>query len=120
VNHGHGRFEIKDRSKDIIISGGENVASPEVEFRMLHHPALQEAAVVAMPDDRFGEVPCAFVTLRTEFRNQQPTEAEIIEWCRGEMAGFQRPKRIIILDDLPKTNTGKVKKNELREMLKSL
>lgn len=120
VNHGNGRLEVKDRSKDIIISGGENIASAEVENILLTHTAISEAAVVAMPNEKWGEVPCAFLTLRTDVRPADtPTEDAIIKWARTKMPGFQTPKKIIFLEELPKTSTGKVQKNVLRATLNS-
>jgi len=116
VLHTDGRIELKDRSKDIIISGGENISSIEVENIMVTHPRIFEVAVIAMPDEKWGEVPCAFVTLNENEKEKTPTESEIIQWCRTKMAAFQSPKRIIF-GDLPKTSTGKVQKNELRKLL---
>ena len=108
---------------DIIISGGENISSIEVENIMLTHPSILEIAVIAMPDEKWGEVPCAFVTLRpqttsTSGSSGHPTvtEAELIAWARTKMAHFQAPKRVIF-GDLIKTSTGKVQKNLLRKML---
>jgi fatty-acyl-CoA synthase len=114
VQHPNGRIEIKDRSKDIIISGGENISSIEIESILLRHPAISEAAVIAMPDEKWGEVPCAFVTLHPN--SHTISEDEIIKWARGKMAGFQTPKRIVF-SELPKTSTGKVLKHELRKLL---
>eukprot|EP00428_Durinskia_dybowskii_P078017 CAMPEP_0170360172 /NCGR_PEP_ID=MMETSP0117_2-20130122/3141_1 /TAXON_ID=400756 /ORGANISM="Durinskia baltica, Strain CSIRO CS-38" /LENGTH=538 /DNA_ID=CAMNT_0010614473 /DNA_START=117 /DNA_END=1733 /DNA_ORIENTATION=+ len=114
VSHGKGRFEIKDRSKDIIISGGENISSIQVETVIITHPSIMEVAVVAMPDEKWGEVPCAFVTLDPLAR--KVTEAELIAWARGKMAHFMAPKRFVF-SELPKTATGKVQKNLLRKML---
>ena len=118
VNHGRGRVEIKDRSKDIIISGGENISSIEVENILLNHSAIEETAVIAMPDAKWGEVPCAFITLRSAYTgNRNGLEEEILKWSKTKMAGFQTPKKVIILDSLPKTNTGKVQKFVLRSQL---
>lgn len=114
--HEDGYIKIADRAKDIIISGGENVSSVEVEGALMHHPAVSLAAVVAKPDDTWGEVPCAFVELKP---GQQISEAELIAFCRARLAGFKTPKRVIFLD-LPKTATGKIQKFELREAAKQL
>ncbi len=105
---------IKDRSKDIIISGGENISSVEVEDILYAHPAVVAAAVVAMPDEKWGEVPVAFVELR---EGTSATEADIIEHCRGWLAGYKCPKRVIA-HILPKTATGKIQKNVLREAVR--
>ena len=118
VYHGRGRLEIKDRSKDIIISGGENISSIEVENILLNHPAIEETAVIAMPDAKWGEVPCAFITIRSTYKGEKKSlEDEIMKWAKTKMAGFQTPKKVIILDALPKTNTGKVQKFMLRNMI---
>ena len=112
VMHGDGYIEIKDRSKDIIITGGENVSSLEVEEALYRHSSVMEAAVVARPDDHWGETPCAFVTLREGAG--ECDEAAIIEWCRGQMAHFKAPTTVIF-GPLPKTSTGKIQKYVLRE-----
>ncbi len=117
VCHPDGYIEIKDRSKDVIISGGENISSIEVESALYRHPAVLEAAVAAMPDEKWGEVPCAFVTLRHE--NIAVSETDIIDYCRDNMAHFKAPKKVVF-GDLPKTATGKIKKFELRERAKTL
>ncbi len=116
VVHEDGYLELRDRSKDIIISGGENISTIEVEGVLYKHPAVLEAAVVARPDDKWGETPCAFLTLR---EGQTTSEAEIIEFCRENMARFKCPKTVIF-DELPKTSTGKVQKFVLRERAKNL
>jgi len=110
VWHEDGYVEIKDRSKDIIISGGENISSIEVEDVLYRHPQVMEAAVVAQKDEKWGEVPCAFVTLKA---GAEVSEAEIIEFCRNNMARFKAPKRVVFRD-LPKTSTGKIQKFVLR------
>lgn len=110
VLHEDGYLEIKDRSKDIIISGGENVSSIEVEGVLYRHPAVAEAAVVAMPDERWGEVVCAFVGLQP---GQKASEADLIAFCRARLAGFKTPKRVVF-GELPKTSTGKIQKFVLR------
>jgi fatty-acyl-CoA synthase len=115
VIHPDGYIQIKDRAKDIIISGGENISSVEIEAVLYKHPAIGEAAVVALADDKWGEVPCAFVELKTDY---ETTEAELIEFCTGHMARFKRPKKIVF-GELPKTATGKIQKNILRETAKS-
>src|SRR5207237_7309198 len=110
-----GYIKIRDRSKDIIISGGENISSLEVEDVLYRHPAVLAAAVVAMPDAKWGETPCAFVELKADAR---VTEAELIEFCRGQLARFKAP-RAIMFGELPKTSTGKIQKYVLRERAKS-
>ena len=117
VMHPDGYIELKDRSKDIIISGGENISTIEVENAIYRHPAVLEAAVVARPDDRWGETPCAFITLRED--HADTTEAEIIEFCRNNMAHYKAPKTVVF-GPLPKTSTGKVQKFVLREQAKNL
>jgi fatty-acyl-CoA synthase len=117
VMHPDGYIELKDRSKDIIISGGENISTIEVENILYRHPAVLEAAVVARPDEHWGETPCAFVTLRPDA--PATTEADIIEFCRNNMARFKVPKKVIFAS-LPKTSTGKVQKYLLREQAKHL
>lgn len=111
VMHPDGYLEIRDRKKDIIISGGENISSVEVEKQIYEHPAVLEAAVVAVPDERWGEVPKAFVTLKSE---GAATAEDIIAFCRERMARFKCPKHVEFRP-LPKTATGKIRKNELRE-----
>jgi fatty-acyl-CoA synthase len=111
VAHPDGYIEIKDRSKDIIISGGENISTIEVEDVLYRHPAVLEAAVVAKPDERWGETPCAFVTLK---REGAATADDIIGFCRGRMAHFKAP-RTVVFGPLPKTSTGKIQKFVLRE-----
>ncbi len=114
--HPDGYIKIADRAKDIIISGGENVSSVEVEGALMHHPAVLLAAVVAKPDDTWGEVPCAFIELKD---GHAPTEAELIAFCRERLAGFKTPKAVVFCE-LPKTSTGKVQKFELRIVARSL
>ncbi|SDX10301.1 AMP-binding protein [Litoreibacter albidus] len=116
VQHPDGHIQISDRAKDIIISGGENVSSVEVEGVLMSHPAVSLCAVVAMPDDTWGEVPCAFVEWKED---AQTTEAELIAHTRAELAGFKTPKRVVF-QELPKTSTGKIQKFELRELAKTL
>ena len=112
VCHPDGYIEIKDRAKDIIISGGENISSIEVEAVLYRHPAVLEAAVAAMPDDKWGETPCAFVTLRDNA--DTVSERDIIDFCRSELAHFKAPRKVVF-GPLPKTSTGKIQKFELRE-----
>ena len=114
--HADGWITIADRSKDIIISGGENVSSVEVEGALMHHPAVMLAAVVAKPDDTWGEVPCAFVELK---EGAAADEAELIAFCRARLAGFKTPKKVVF-QDLPKTSTGKIQKFELRALAREL
>ena len=116
VMHPDGYIEIRDRSKDIIISGGENISSIEVEGVLYRHPAVAAAAVVARPDDHWGETPCAFVELRD---GCGVTEAELIDFCRGNLAHFKAPKHVFF-GELPKTSTGKIQKFVLRERVRAL
>jgi fatty-acyl-CoA synthase len=115
VMHPDGYVKIKDRSKDIIISGGENISSIEVEDVLYRHPAVLAAAVVAMPDEKWGETPCAFVETRP---GAKATEKEIIDFCREHLARFKAP-RAVVFGELPKTSTGKIQKFMLREKAKS-
>ncbi|MBP9182475.1 MAG: AMP-binding protein [Fuscovulum sp.] len=112
--HPDGYLKITDRAKDIIISGGENVSSVEVEGVLMKHPAVSLCAVVAKPDDKWGEVPCAFVELKP---GAQATAADLIAHCRAHLAGFKTPKHIMF-SELPKTSTGKIQKFELRAVAK--
>ncbi|SEN59787.1 fatty-acyl-CoA synthase [Pseudorhodobacter antarcticus] len=114
--HPDGYIKITDRAKDIIISGGENVSSVEVESTLMHHPAVSLCAVVAKPDDMWGEVPCAFVELKD---GVEVTEAVLIAFVRSQLAGFKTPKKVIF-GELPKTATGKIQKFELRTRAKLL
>jgi 3-(methylthio)propionyl---CoA ligase len=111
----HGYVIIKDRSKDIIISGGENISSVEVEDVLYKHPAVLFAAVVAKPDPKWGEVPCAFLELK---EGAKVTEAEIIAYCRAQMSGFKTPK-VVVFGPIPKTSTGKIQKFLLRNQVDS-
>jgi len=111
-----GYIQIKDRSKDIIISGGENISSVEVENVVAKHPAVSLVAVVAKPDEKWGETPCAFVELAP---GKNVTEEDIIQFCKENMAGFKRPK-YVIFGELPKTSTGKIQKFELRKKAKEI
>jgi fatty-acyl-CoA synthase len=115
VMHADGYIEIRDRSKDIIISGGENISSIEIEKVLYEHPAVCVAAVVAAPDEKWGEIPCAYVELVPDAKVK---EHELLEHCRERLAGFKRPKRLVI-GELPKTSTGKIRKNELRDLARS-
>jgi fatty-acyl-CoA synthase len=110
-----GYVKIKDRSKDVIISGGENISSIEVEDTLYRHPAVLAAAVVAQPDTKWGETPCAFVEIKA---GASVTEAELIKHCRSHLARFKAPRRVIF-GELPKTSTGKIQKFVLRERVRS-
>lgn len=114
VVHADGYLQIKDRLKDIIISGGENISSIEVESVLYRHPKVAAAAVVAKPDEKWGETPCAFVELKA---GESANEDEIIEFSRAHLSGYKRPKQIIFMQ-LPKTSTGKIQKFKLREMVR--
>jgi fatty-acyl-CoA synthase len=116
VWHANSYVEIKDRKKDIIISGGENISSVEVEIALYKHPATQLAAVVARPDEKWGETPCAFVQLKP---GAAATEDEYIAWCRDHLAKFKVPKKIVF-GSVPTTATGKIQKFVLRERAKAL
>jgi fatty-acyl-CoA synthase len=116
VMHPDGYIELKDRSKDIIISGGENISTIEIESVLYQHPAVAEAAVVAKPDEKWGETPCAFVSLKEE---AEATEEELIQFCRDNLAHFKCPKKVVFTE-LPKTSTGKIQKFILREQAKTL
>jgi len=111
VQHPDGYVEIKDRAKDIIISGGENISTLEVEETLYRFPKTLEAAVVAQPDERWGETPCAFITLKP---GENSTTEEVIEFCKARLAGFKVPRNVVF-GPLPKTSTGKIQKYELRE-----
>jgi fatty-acyl-CoA synthase len=117
VMHPDGYVEIKDRSKDIIISGGENISSIEVEEVLYRHPQVMEAAVVAKPDEKWGETPCAFVTLKPDA--EAVGAADIIAWCRASLAHYKAP-RTVVFGPLPKTSTGKVQKYALRERAREI
>ena len=116
VWHDDGYVEIKDRSKDIIISGGENISSIEVEDVLYRHPEVMEAAVVARPDEKWGETPCAFIALKS---GAKATEADIIAFCKTQLAGFKVPKTVVF-GELPRTQTGKVQKFILRDTAREL
>ena len=117
VCHPDGYVEIKDRSKDIIISGGENISSLEVEEALYRHREVMEAAIVAKLDPVWGETPCAFVTLKPE---GEPISADdIIAWCRANLAHYKVP-RTVVFGPLPKTSTGKIQKYELRKRAKEI
>jgi fatty-acyl-CoA synthase len=115
VMQADGYVKIKDRSKDIIISGGENISSLEVEDVLYRHPAVLAAAVVARPDEKWGETPCAFVELKP---GAEVSESEIVDFCRSHLAKFKAP-RAVVFGELPKTSTGKIQKFVLREKAKS-
>ena len=116
VMHPDGYIQLKDRSKDIIISGGENISSIEVEDALYKHPAVQAAAVVAKPDDKWGETPCAFVELKP---GEQATAEDLIAWCRKNLASYKCPRYVVFVE-LPKTSTGKIQKFKLREIAKGV
>jgi fatty-acyl-CoA synthase len=116
VVHEDGYIQVKDRAKDIIISGGENISSIEIEGVLYKHPSVGDAAVVAMADEKWGEVPCAFVELKAD---AEATEIELIDFCAENMARFKRPKKVVF-GELLKTATGKIQKNLLRERVKEL
>ena len=116
VTNPDGYIKIQDRSKDIIISGGENISSIEIENTIAKHSSVSLAAVVAKPDEKWGETPCAFVEL---IKDKPATEKEIIDFCRETLAGFKLPKKVVFCD-LPKTSTGKIQKFELRKKAKEL
>ncbi|KAF3647572.1 putative acyl-activating enzyme 1, peroxisomal [Capsicum annuum] len=117
VKHPDGYIEIKDLMKDIIISGGENISTLEVEKVLYSHPAVGEAAVVARPDDHWGQTPCAFVKLKEGF--EETNSHKIIKFCRDHLPHYMVP-RTVIFEDLPRTSTGKVQKFILREKAKAL
>ena len=112
-----GYVEVKDRAKDIIISGGENISSLEIEEVLYRHPAIMEAAVVARPDGYWGEVPCAFVLVKQGIA--EPSSAELTEWLKQNLASFKVPRHFVF-GPLPKTSTGKVQKNDLRQRARDL
>ena len=112
IQHPDGYIQISDRAKDIIISGGENISSVEVEGALMHHPAVNLCAVVAKPDDKWGEVPCAFVELKP---GASATDKDLIAFSRETLAGFKAPKHVLF-QELPKTSTGKIQKFELRKI----
>ena len=112
VMHADGYIQLKDRSKDIIISGGENISSIEVEDVLYKHPAIASAAVVAKPDDKWGETPCAFIELAA---GQTLTADEVITWTRERLAHYKCPRHVVFTE-IPKTSTGKIQKFKLRDM----
>ena len=116
VRHPDGYVEIKDRSKDIIVTGGENVSSLEVEAMLFQHPQILEAAVVARPDEYWGETVCAFVTLteNADHRHHEVSAEQIMAWCKDRIASFKRPRHIVF-GPIAKTSTGKIQKFALRQ-----
>jgi len=116
VIYADGYIQLKDRSKDIIISGGENISSIEVEDALYKHPAVMAVAVVAKPDEKWGETPCAFVELKP---GTQATSDELMQWCKQHLAGYKCP-RYLVFAEIPKTSTGKIQKFKLREMAKAV
>ncbi|PIA38395.1 hypothetical protein AQUCO_02800238v1 [Aquilegia coerulea] len=122
VIHPDGYLEIKDRSKDVIISGGENISSVEVEAVLYKHPKVLEVAVVAMPHEFYGETPCAFVALKhekMEDMDEKAVESEMILYCRKNLPSFMAPKKVVFLKELPRTATGKIQKFQLRALAKT-
>ena len=117
VKHPDGYVEIKDREKDIIISGGENISSLEVENAVYKHPKVLEASVVAQPDEEWGEIPCAFVTLKSGIDESPAVAKDIIDFCRTNLPRFMAPK-VVVFGPLPKTATGKIQKHVLRSRVK--
>ena len=115
VRHPDGTIELRDRAKDVIISGGENIPSLEVEGVLFTHPQVAEAAVVAAPDPKWGETPVAFVVPR---RGEKLDVKEVVAFCREHLAHFKVPRRIIVTEELPRTGSGKVQKFRLREELR--
>ncbi|CAM0913954.1 unnamed protein product [Alopecurus aequalis] len=120
VMHPDGYLEIRDRSKDVIICGGENISSVEVESVLYGHPAVREAAVVARPSEFWGETPCAFVSLKDGGSARAVNAAEVIAWCKERMPRFMVPRTVVIRDELPKTSTGKIQKYKLRNLAKEM
>ena len=116
VWHPDNYIDLRDRSKDIIISGGENISSIEVESVLFKHPDVISAAVVAKPDDKWGETPCAFLEMKT---GSTVTPEELIRFCRDNLAHYKCPKNVVFTE-LPKTSTGKIQKFKLREQAKEI
>jgi fatty-acyl-CoA synthase len=116
VLHPDGYIQLKDRSKDIIISGGENISSIEVEDVLFKHPAVAFCAVVAKPDEKWGETPCAFIELKP---GATATREEMVTWCREHLAAYKCPRHVVF-QEVPKTSTGKIQKFKLREMAKAV
>jgi fatty-acyl-CoA synthase len=116
VIHPDGYVQLKDRSKDIIISGGENISSIEIEDALYKHPAVAAAAVVAKPDEKWGETPCAFVELKPDAK---VTSHDLIAWCRQNLASYKCP-RFVVFAEIPKTSTGKIQKYKLRTLAKDM
>jgi acyl-CoA synthetase (AMP-forming)/AMP-acid ligase II len=115
VMHPDGYLEIRDRSKDVIINAGENISSVEVESVLYDHPAVNEAAVVARPDELRGETPCAFVSLKEDAAGTV-TAADVTAWCRERMPQYMVPRTVVFRAELPKTSTGKIQKYVLRNL----
>ncbi|KAJ1694553.1 hypothetical protein LUZ63_011251 [Rhynchospora breviuscula] len=122
VMHPDGYIEIKDRSKDVIISGGENISSVEVEAALYRHPMVLEAAVVAMPHPHWGETPCAFIALKKEYASNEAgiEEGDIVSYCRDKLSHYMVPRKVVFLEELPKTSTGKIQKFILRDVAKGM
>ena len=115
VIHKDGYLELKDRSKDIIISGGENISSIEIEKIIIKHPKVQDCAVIGIKDEKWGEVPCAFI----EKNIKSLTREEVLAHCKENLAGFKIPKKVLF-EQLPRTSTGKIQKFNLRKLVKKL
>lgn len=117
VMHPNGYIQLMDRAKDVVVSGGENTSTIEVEQAVISHPDVSDCAVIGVPDEKWGERPRAYVTLRPEARggDESALEEAVIAYCRAHIAGYKVPRDVRILDELPRTSTGKVRKNELRE-----
>src|SRR5262249_44185519 len=111
-----GYIQLKDRSKDIIISGGENISSIEVEDALYKHPAVAAAAVVAKPDERWGETPCAFIELKP---GHTATADDLLAWCRQHLARYKVPRHVVFAE-VPRTSTGKIQKFRLRDVAKGI
>lgn len=117
VMHPDGYIQLLDRAKDVVVSGGENISTIEVEQAVVSYPDVSDCAVIGVPDDKWGERPRAYVVLRPEARgaDEQAIQDAVIAHCRAHIAGYKVPRDIVILEDLPRTSTGKVRKNELRD-----
>uniref|UniRef100_A0A803LRG5 Uncharacterized protein n=1 Tax=Chenopodium quinoa TaxID=63459 RepID=A0A803LRG5_CHEQI len=120
VIHPDGYIEIRDRSKDVIISGGKNISSIEIESVLYTFPGVQQAAVVAQPHEFWGETPCAFICLKNKGGQIEAGEKEIIDYCKARLPHYMVPKRVVFKDELPTTSTGKIQKFVLREMAKAV
>ena len=117
VMHPNGYIQLMDRAKDVVVSGGENISTIEVEQAVISYPDVSDCAVIGVPDEKWGERPRAYVVLRPEARgaDQSAVEEAVVAHCRAHIAGYKVPRDVRILDELPRTSTGKVRKNELRD-----